>query len=56
LDPNFDFPVYNLGLAYFEKGNKNQALKYFEKYLSLKKNTLSTEELRKIEGFIKRCK
>ena len=56
LDPNFDFPVYNLGLAYFEKGNKNQALKYFEKYLSLKKDTLSTEELRKIEGFIKRCK
>ena len=56
LDPNFDFPVYNLGLAYFGKGNKNQALKYFEKYLSLKKDTLSTEELRKIEGFIKRCK
>ncbi len=56
LRPDFDFPVYNLGVAYLEKGNKARALKYFERYLVLKKNTISPEERRKIEDFIKKCK
>jgi arylsulfatase A-like enzyme/Flp pilus assembly protein TadD len=56
LDPDYDFPIYNLGVAYFEKGNKAQALKYFERYLLLKDKTLSFEERQKIVEFIRRCK
>ncbi|MGD8536527.1 MAG: sulfatase-like hydrolase/transferase [Candidatus Aminicenantes bacterium] len=56
LDPDYDFPIYNLGVAHFEKGNKAQALKYFERYLLLKDRTLSHEERQKIIEFIRRCK
>ena len=56
LNPDYDLPIYNLGVAYLEKGNKAQALKYFEKYLLLKNKTLSPEERREIEEFIKNCK
>ena len=56
LDPDYDFSIYNLGVAYFEKGNKAQALKYFEMYLLLKDRTLSHEERQKIVEYIRRCK
>jgi tetratricopeptide (TPR) repeat protein len=56
LNPDFDLPIYNLGVAYLEKGNKAQALKHFEKYLVLKDKTLSPEERREVEEFIKNCK
>jgi arylsulfatase A-like enzyme/Flp pilus assembly protein TadD len=56
LKPNYDFPTYNLGVAYFEKGNKAQALKYFERYLLLKDRTISFEERQRIAEFIRRCK
>jgi len=56
LDPDFDFPMYNLGLAYLEKGDKSQALEYFELYLALKKETLSLTERRKVEAYIQMCK
>lgn len=56
LDPNFDLPIYNLGVAYLEKGDKAQALKYFERYLLLKDKTLSPEERREVEEYIKNCK
>ncbi len=56
LEPDYDFPIYNLGVAHFEKGNKAQALKYFERYLLLKDKTLSFEERRIIAEFIRKCK
>jgi len=56
LKPNYDFPVYNLGVAYLEKGKKAQALKYLKKYLAIKNDTLTFEERRKIEALIQRCK
>jgi tetratricopeptide (TPR) repeat protein len=56
LKPDFDFPVYNLGVAYLEKGNKARALKYFVRYLLLKKNTISPQERREVEALIRKCK
>ena len=56
LSPDFDLAIYNLGVAHLEKGDKAQALKYFERYLLLKNKTLSPEERREIEEFIKNCK
>jgi Flp pilus assembly protein TadD len=55
VDPDFDLPIYNLGVAYLEKGDKARALKYFERYLLLKDKTLSPDERREIEEFIKNC-
>ena len=43
-------------MAYFEKGDKAQALRYFKKYLSLRGQTLSPEERKRVEEFIRRCK
>jgi tetratricopeptide (TPR) repeat protein len=56
LEPDYDFPIYNLGLAHLDKGNKAQALKYFERYLLLKDRTLSPDERRKIVELIRLCK
>jgi arylsulfatase A-like enzyme/Flp pilus assembly protein TadD len=56
LDTNFDLPIYNLGVAYLQKGDKAQALKYFERYLLLKDKTLSPQERREIDEYIKNCK
>jgi arylsulfatase A-like enzyme/Flp pilus assembly protein TadD len=56
LNPKDDFIVVNLGMAYFEKGDKAQALKYFERYLSLRGQTLSSEERRRVEDYIQKCK
>ncbi|MGD8536526.1 MAG: sulfatase-like hydrolase/transferase [Candidatus Aminicenantes bacterium] len=56
LNPKDDFIVVNLGYAYFEKGDKTQALKYFERYLSLRGQTLSPEESKRVAEFIRRCK
>ena len=56
LNPNDYFLVYNLAMANLEIGRKSQALKYFEKYLVLKKDTISSEERREIEALIQQCK
>jgi tetratricopeptide (TPR) repeat protein len=55
-NPDFDLPIYNLGVAYLEKGDKARALKHFDKYLALRDKTLSPEERREVEEFIKACK
>jgi len=56
LDPKDDFIVVNLAYAYFEKGDKTRALKYFERYLSLRGETLSPQERQRVEDYIKKCK
>jgi len=56
LNPQDDFSVYNLGVAYLAKGNKAKALECFQKYLSLKNNKLSPSERREVEALIEKCK
>lgn len=56
LSPKDNFLVLNLGKAYLEKGDKAKALKYFERYLSLREFTVSPEERRRVEAYIQKCK
>jgi arylsulfatase A-like enzyme/Tfp pilus assembly protein PilF len=56
LSPSDPFIVINLGRAYFETGNKAEALVYFERYLELKGQTLSAEERLEVESLIQKCK
>jgi arylsulfatase A-like enzyme/Tfp pilus assembly protein PilF len=56
LSPSDDYVALNLGRAFFEKGDKTEALGYFEMYLRLRGETLSAEERREIESFIQKCK
>jgi len=56
LKPDFVFPLYNLGVAYLDKGDKAQALKYFEKYKAKNYNLLSLKERENIETLIRRCR
>ena len=56
IHPDYGFPLYNLGVLYLQKGNKDQALIYFKRYLFLNYRNLATEELREIEGLIVKCK
>ncbi len=56
LSPNDEFLLSNLGDANREIGNKAQAIKYFESYLSIKSSTISPEEKIKIEALIRELK
>jgi len=56
LDPNYDLPVYNLAVAYLEKGDKARALAYCRKYLSLKGKNITAEEQTDIDLLIRQCK
>ena len=56
LDPNFDLPVFNLAVAYLEKGNKAKALEYCQKYLLVRGNNITLEERREIDSLIQKCK
>ena len=56
LDPNFYFPVFNLAVAYLEKGNKAKALECCQKYLFIRGNDITLEERREINSLIQRCK
>jgi tetratricopeptide (TPR) repeat protein len=56
LNPLDDFVILNLGKSHLERGNKVLALKYFEHYLRLRKDSLSLEEHRDIEALIQKCK
>jgi len=56
LKPDYDYPVYNLGLAYLEKGEKAKALDYFLRYLALKEKSLSARERQEIEALIAKCR
>ena len=55
-NPKDDLSTYNLGLAYLKKGDKARALRSFETYLDLKKDTLTTEERNRILDLIAKCR
>lgn len=56
LDPKFDYPAFNLALAYLEKGDKARALEYCRRYIAIKGNNMSAQERQEIESLIQRCK
>ena len=56
LDPNYDLPVYNLGLALLETGDKARALGFFRKYLVLKGGSITPEEKRDVRSLIDECR
>ncbi len=56
INPRDDSSTYNLGLAYMKKGDKARALRSFETYLELKKDTLTPEEKGRVLDLIAKCR
>jgi superkiller protein 3 len=56
LNPSFDMAIFNLAVAYLEKGDKAKALAACQKYLEVRGNSLTLEERREIEAIIEKCK
>jgi arylsulfatase A-like enzyme/Flp pilus assembly protein TadD len=56
IDPKDDFAVYNLGLAAFNKGDKARARRYFERFLEIKKDTITPEDRAQVLALIAKCK
>jgi len=56
LDPAFTMAIYNLALAYLEKGDKAKTLEYCEKYLRAKGPGITPEERREIAAIMDRAK
>ena len=56
LNPQFDFPAYNLAVSYLEKGDKAKALEYCRRYLEIKGRTITAEERRDIQSLIEKCR
>jgi hypothetical protein len=56
LNPGDDFLVLRVGKAYLDMENKDKALEYFERYISMKGRAISPEERREVEDLIQRCK
>jgi arylsulfatase A-like enzyme/Flp pilus assembly protein TadD len=55
-NPDFDYPLYNLGLAYLEKGDPQAALTYFLKYKERFYSALSPGDKRKLDDYIQKCR
>ncbi len=56
LDPNFSMAIFNLAVAYLEKGNKVKALEHCERYLLVRGKNITLEERREISSLIQKCK
>ncbi len=56
LDPQFAFPVYNLALAYLEKGEKAKAYENCQKYLIIRGKNITLEERNEINALIRKCR
>jgi len=56
LDPKFAFPVYNLILAYLEKGEKAKAYEHCQKYLIIRGKDITLEERNEINALIQKCR
>jgi len=57
LEIKSDYPlsIVNLGIAYFQKGDKTKSLKYLNMYIKLKGDSISPNERKKIERLIERA-
>ncbi len=56
LRPDFDYPLYNLGLTYLAKGERSQALIFLTRYKAKFYDTLSPEEKNKLDTLIENCR
>ena len=56
LEPSFDKAIFNLAVAYLEKGDKAKALSACRKYLEVRGASLTPGERREIEAIIEKCK
>ncbi len=56
IDPQYDYPVYNLAVSYLEKGDKKTALGYCRRYLDIKGKAITPEERRDILALIEKCR
>ena len=56
LNPADGSVLLDLGKAHLEKNEKATALEYFERYLGLRKDTLSPEERQEIDTLIRLCR
>mgnify|MGYP002362831729 FL=1 len=55
LEPDHKEALFNLGAAYFDRGDKNQALVYLSRYKRLYYQTLSQSEKAELDSLIKKC-
>jgi arylsulfatase A-like enzyme/Flp pilus assembly protein TadD len=55
LKPDFGFPLYNLGLVYLARGEKREALSYFNKYKEKFYSSLPQKEKEKLDDLIQKC-
>ena len=56
LSPEDSYLILRIGLAHLDMGNKSRALEYFEKYLSLTGDSITPQERRQIDDYIRKCK
>ena len=55
LKPDFAYPLYNLGLTLLSKGDKAQALEYFEDYKKIFYSRLPLQERERLNELIEKC-
>lgn len=56
LNPDYNFPLYNLGLIHFARGDKPAALRYLSRYREKHYASLSADERTKLDALIAGCK
>jgi len=56
LKPEFDYPLYNLGLAHFQRGERLEALGYLERYKALYYSMLKPAEKKALDELIEKCR
>jgi len=56
LDPDHQQALFNLGTAYFDQGDKNQALIYLSRYKKLYYQTLPEGEKAELDFLIEKCR
>jgi arylsulfatase A-like enzyme/Flp pilus assembly protein TadD len=54
LDPGFALPLYNLIMAYLEKGDKAKVLEYCDRYLAARGRTITLDERREIDAILRK--
>jgi arylsulfatase A-like enzyme/Tfp pilus assembly protein PilF len=56
IDPSDSFILLNLGKAHLDRGNKTRALENFERYIRLRRDSLSPQERKEVEALIQKCR